>query len=75
MKYLVVMRECFECDNNTPSDKIWAKIAEFKNEHEKNQAENIYLNECVSEGATGACVDFYPLEDLKDEWVKVGEIW
>ena len=75
MKYLVVMRECYERDNNTPSDKVWAKITEFKDEHEKQQAENTYLNECVEDEAVEASVDFFPLEKLQDEWVKVSEIW
>ena len=74
MKYLVVMRECYECDNNTPSDKVWAKIVEFKDEQEKEQAEKVYLNEYVEDEAFGASVDFFPLEEL-NEWVKVSEIW
>lgn len=75
MKYLVVMRECFECDNNTPSDKVWCKISDFKTDHEKNQAESIYLNECVEEGAVGGMIDFIPLNELEDDWTKVAEIW
>lgn len=74
MKYLVVMRECYECDNNTPSDKVWAKIVEFKDEEEKEQAEEFYLNECIEDDVVEASVDFFPLEKL-DEWVKVSEIW
>lgn len=74
MKYLVVMRECYECDNNTPSDRVWARIVEFKDEQEKEQAEKFYLNECVEDDVVEACVDFYPLEKL-NEWVKVSEIW
>ena len=75
MKYLVVMRESFECDNNTPSDQVWCKVSEFKTDHEKSQAENIYINECVEEGAIGAEVEFIPLNELDEEWVKVSEIW
>lgn len=74
MKYLVVMRECYECDNNTPSDKVWAKIVEFKDEHEMEQAEKVYLNEYVEDEVVEASVDFFPLEKL-NEWVKVSEIW
>lgn len=74
MKYLVVMRECYECDNNTPSDKVWAKIVEFKDEQEMEQAEKTYLNEYVEDEAVEAGVDFFPLDKL-NEWVKVSEIW
>lgn len=73
MKYLVVMREYYESDNNTPSDKIWVKVANFESEQEKSQAEKKYLKE-VSDEAVDCEIDFRPLEDLS-EWEKVMEIW
>lgn len=74
MKYLAIMHEYYECDNSTPSDKIWAKVVELKNEQEKDQAEKLYLNEQVEDEAAEATVEFFPLEDLDGEWVKVEEI-
>ena len=74
MKYLAVMHEYYECDNNTPSDKIWGKIVEVKNEKEKDELENKLLKECVEDEAYQADINFVKLEDL-GEWVRLEEIW
>lgn len=75
MKYLVVLHEWFECDNNTPSDKIWVKITEFKNEHEKIHAEKVYIDEFMEDGCYDVSVNFIPIEEVEEEWAKVEEIW
>lgn len=74
MKYLVILRVGYEPDNNTPSEEIWAKITEFKDEDEKNRAEEVYLEE-TAENSIGAIVQFFPLKDLDEDWEKVGEVW
>lgn len=75
MKYLVVLHEWFEGDNNTPSDKIWAKITEIKNDHERIKAEKVYLDEFSEDGALDISVKFIPLVAIDEEWEKVEEIW
>ena len=75
MRYLAVMRECFECDNNTPGDKVWATIVELKDEREKRQAEKTFLTEILDDSAVGGSVDFIPLDALEKGWEKVAEIW
>lgn len=75
MKYLVVLHEYFECDNNTPSDKLWVKITEFKDEHEKILAEKIYTGEFMEDGCCDVSVKFIPVEEIDEEWEKVEEIW
>lgn len=74
MKYLAVMRELYECDNNTPSDKIWVKIEDFKNEHEKDLAEKTYIKEQTEDEAFDAEIVFIQLDELND-WKKALEIW
>lgn len=74
MRYLVIMRELYECDNNTPSDKVWVKIEDFKNEHEKDLAEKNYIKEQVKDEAFDTEITFIPLEKLND-WQKALEIW
>lgn len=75
MKYLVVLHEWFEGDNNTPSDKIWAKITEIDNDHDKIKAEKVYLDEFSEDGALDISVKFIPLGAIDEEWEKVEEIW
>lgn len=74
MKYLAVMHEYYECDNNTPSDKIWAKVVEFKSDKEKSEAEDKYIEQYKEDEAYDATIEFIPLEKL-NEWVKIREIW
>lgn len=75
MKYLVILTEHYEPDNNTPKEKVWAKVVEFENYHEKRQAEDIYLNESVEDGAIDAEVKFIPLDEIDGEWEKIEEVW
>ena len=74
MKYLVVVRGFNEPDNNTPSDVIWARVVDIKPDdmakHEKN-----YTNEFNEDYEHGVSVDFYPLAELNDAWLKISEIW
>lgn len=74
MKYLAIMHEFYECDNNTPSDKFWAKVVEFESDEEKEKAEDKYLEQYKEDEACEATIEFIPLEKF-NEWVKVGEIW
>lgn len=74
MKYLAVLHEYYECDNNTPSDKIWGKIFEVENEKELDELENKLLKESVEDEAYQADINFIKLEDL-NEWEKLEEIW
>lgn len=74
MKYLAVMHEYYECDNNTPSDMIWARVVEFESDKEKRKAEDEYIERYKEDEAYDATIEFIPLENF-DEWVKVSEIW
>lgn len=74
MKYLAILHEYYECDNNTPSDKIWGKVVEFENNKEKREAEDKYIEQYKEDEAYDATIEFIPLEKL-NEWVKIREIW
>lgn len=74
MIYLVVLRECFECDNNTPSDKFLAQIMYIKSDKEKAKIEKVCLNELLDKEAIGGLVDFIPLSEL-NSMRKIGEVW
>lgn len=73
-KHLVVLRESFECDNNTPSDKVWAKITELDEEH-LAQYEKRYVDEFNEDGPIDINVDFYPVSTVDEDWQKIAEIW
>jgi hypothetical protein len=72
MKYLIVMREFYEPDNNTPSDKIWAKVEDIEDKH--SISEEDYIKQYKEDEAYDATIRFIPLEDLT-EWEKLEEIW
>lgn len=72
MKYLIVMHEFYEPDNNTPSDKIWAKVEDI--EDENFLSEEAYITRYKEDDAYDATVSFIPLEKLT-EWEKLEEIW
>ena len=72
MKYLIVMREFYEPDNNTPSDKIWAKVEDIEDENALSEED--YIKQYIEDEAYDATVRFIPLEDLT-EWKKLEEIW
>lgn len=74
MKYLVIVRGYNEPDNNTPSDEIWAKTADIE-PSDIEKYEEVYMSEFEGDYANGASVDFYPIEELDNEWRKVSEIW
>lgn len=74
MKYLAIMHEFYESDNNTPSDKFWAKVVEFESEEEAEKAEDKYIEQYKEDEAYEATIEFIPLEELS-EWVRVGEVW
>ena len=73
-KYLALIHEYYECDNNTPSDKIWGKIVEIENEKEKEKLEKQLLKEWVDDEACGSVIDFIKLEDL-NKGRMLEEIW
>ena len=72
MKYLVMVRVLNEPDNNTPADVIWAKITDIEPK-DMAKCEKTYIDEFETECEYGAEVDFYPLAELDEEWVKVAE--
>lgn len=72
MKYLIVMHEIYECDNNTPSDKIWAKVEDIKDKNALSEED--YIERYKEDEAIDATIRFIPLEDLT-EWEKIEEIW
>lgn len=74
MKYLVILRGFNEPDNNTPSDEIWAKVVDIEMS-EMAKCEKVYTSEFEGDYAHGVSVDFYPLDEMDNEWVKVSEIW
>lgn len=74
MKYLVVVRGFNEADNNTPSDEIWTKITDIE-PSDLAKCEKIYTSEFEADYEHGVSVDFYPIAELDEEWLKVMEIW
>lgn len=74
MKYLVILRGFNEPDNNTPSDEIWAKVVDIEMS-EMVKCEKVYTSEFEGDYANSVSVDFYPLDEMDNEWVKVSEIW
>lgn len=74
MKYLVIVRGYNEPDNNTPSDEIWAKITDIE-PSDMAKCEKVYTSEFEGDYANGVSVDFYSIEELDNEWLKVSEIW
>ena len=74
MKYLVILRGFNEPDNNTPSDEIWAKVVDIKMS-EMAKCEKVYTSEFEGDYTHGVSADFYPLDEMDNEWVKVSEIW
>lgn len=77
MKYLVLLRELYEPDNNTPSDKIYTKVVET-NDIEKYlyvEEEKLYQEIHAEEKE---CLDVIlrarPLEDIND-YTLMEEIW
>lgn len=72
MKYLIVMHELYQPDNNTPSDKIWARVEDI--EDENALSEEAYIIRYKEDEAYDATVRFIPLEKLT-EWEKLEEIW
>ena len=74
MKYLVVARGFNEPDNNTPSDVLWAKMTDIEPK-DMAKCEKVYTSEFETDYEHGVTIDFYPLEELNEEWVKVAEIW
>ena len=74
MKYLVIVRGYNEPDNNTPSDEIWAKTTDIE-PSDMAKCEKVYTGEFEGDYANGVSIDFYPIEELDNEWLKVSEIW
>lgn len=74
MKYLVVARGYNEPDNNTPSDVLWAKTIDIDPTEQYNY-EKRFEEDMAEDYEHGVDIDFYPLVEFEDEWVKVGEIW
>lgn len=74
MKYLVILRGFNEPDNNTPSDEIWAKAVDIEMS-EMAKCEKAYTSEFENDYEHGVSIDFYPLDEMDNEWVKVSEIW
>ena len=74
MKYLVVVRGFNEADNNTPSDEVWTKITDIE-PSDLAKYEKIYTSEFENDYEYGVSVDFYPIAELDETWVKVMEIW
>ena len=74
MKYLVVVRGFNEADNNTPSDEIWAKITDIE-PSDLPKYEKVYTSEFETDYEQGVSIDFYPIAELDETWVKVMEIW
>lgn len=74
MKYLVVVRGYNEPDNSTPSDEIWIKVTGIE-PSDMAKCEKIYTDEFSEDYEHGVSVDFYPLAELDEEWLKVVEIW
>lgn len=74
MKYLVILRGFNEPDNNTPSDEIWAKIADI-DPSDLAKCEKVYTSEFENDYEHGVGIDFYPLDEVNNEWIKVSEIW
>lgn len=74
MKYLVILRGFNEPDNNTPSDEIWAKVVDIEMS-EMAKCEKVYTSEFEGDYEHGVGIDFYPLDEVNNEWVKVSEIW
>ena len=74
MKYLGVVRGFNEADNNTPSDEIWTKITDIE-PSDLPKYEKVYTSEFAADYEHAARVDFYPIAELDEEWLKVMEIW
>lgn len=74
MKYLVILRGFNEPDNNTPSDEIWTKIADIE-PNDLAKCEKVYTGEFENDYEHGVGIDFYPLDEVNNEWIKVSEIW
>lgn len=74
MKYLVVARQFFESDNNTPSDKVWVKITELE-PADLARAEKVYIDEFNEDDPIDVNITFYPVSEVDEEWIKITEIW
>lgn len=74
MKYLVVLRGYNEPDNNTPSDEIWVNVIDIE-PSEMPKYEKVFTDDFAEDYANGVSVDFYPLAEAQDDWLKVSEIW
>lgn len=74
MKYLVVVRGFNEADNNTPSDEIWVKITDIE-PSDLPKYEKVYTSEFEADYEHGVSVDFYPINEIDETWLKVMEIW
>lgn len=73
-RYLVIARCYNEPDNNTPSDEIFARCANFGEEEAKN-AEKIIADDFIADGYMDCEVQVIPLATLRDEWKRVETIW
>ena len=74
MKYLVIARGFNEPDNNTASDVLWAKMTDI-DPKDMARYEKVYTSEFENDYEHGVSIDFYPADELEDEWIKVSEIW
>lgn len=75
MKYLVVVRGFNEPDNNTPSDEVFASVVECANDKEVMERRTQAYKDFENAFTEGAEVMMYALDELKDNYKRVMEIW
>lgn len=74
MKCLAIVRGLNEPDNNTPSDEVWVKYLDTE-VLSVASVEKIITDDFNPDYEHGVEVEVIPLEEIKDEWRKVFEIW
>lgn len=73
MKYIVIVRELNEPDNNTPSEEVFCGVVEIKQGGVAKYEENL-LRE-LGRTADDTAVIIEPLDFFTDGLMKVFEIW
>ena len=74
MRYLVVVRGYNEPDNNTPSDEIMVKVADYEPTEVERIKQSIEAS-FETDYEHGVEIQIIPIEEIQDNWKGVFEIW
>lgn len=74
MNYLIVARGFNEPDNNTPSDEVFVKIIDCKQDEIERYVKR-FEDDMYEDYPVGVNIEAVPVERIKDDWEKVVEIW